>query len=200
MPTRDGAHAYTDEEKAEIIAHVLVNVACGRPVDRIFREDDMTENGISLPDQRTFWKWSFADEAGEIGQKLARAREYGVEALIDRAIATAETTQMGEEITIERDPEHEADRAAGGSVTDKDGNPVEGTVVKVKRTDMIAHRKLYIETMFKAAQMLKPKTYGPKLDVTSDGKQLGLAEAIEQGRKRVHQALLERQQQDEDSQ
>lgn len=170
MPTRDGKHAYTPEEKAEIIAHVLVNVACGRPVDRIFREDDMTENGIVLPDQRTFWKWTFADEAGEIGQKLARAREYGIEALLDKAISTAETPMIGEEVTVEKSE-------------DEDGAPE--TVVKVKRGDMTAHRKLYIETMFKAAQMLKPKKYGAKLDLTSGGKQLGIADQIELARKRV---------------
>lgn len=166
MPTKDGKHAYTDEERAEIIAHVLVNVACGRPVTRIFREDDMTENGYALCTENCFWKWVFADPDEKIGGKLARAREHGVEALIDKAIATAETTMIGEEVTVEKGE-------------DKDGAPE--TVVKVKRSDMTAHRKLYIETMFKAAQMLKPKTYGAKLDLTSNGKQLSMAEQVRAG-------------------
>jgi hypothetical protein len=183
---------YTDEERAEIIAHVLVNVACGRPVDRIFREDDLIANGVKLPAQSTFWLWLFQDESNELSGKLARAREYGVEALIDRAIATAETTQMGEEITIERDPEHQKDLDDGAEITDGDGNKYEGMTVKVKRSDMLAHRKLYIETMFKAAQMLKPKTYGPKLDLTSDGQKLGLGEELEAMRLREAEYMRNR--------
>jgi hypothetical protein len=176
MPTRDGKHAYSDEDKAEIIAHVLVNVACGRPVLRIFNEDDLTEQGIPLPDERTFWKWLFADPSDEIGQKLARAREFGVEALIDRAMVMAQDTMIGEEITEEP--------------VLVDGKQV-ATSRKTKRGDMTAHRKLYIETMFKAAQMLKPKKYGAKLDLTSDGKQLGAVEALEAARERVRRMLDE---------
>jgi hypothetical protein len=166
MPTKDGKHAYTDEERAEIIAHVLVNVASGRHVTRIFAEDDLTENGISLPYERTFWKWLFADPNDEIGQKLARARHFGVEALLDKAMAMAEHTMVGEEVTVEKASEDDENE----------------TVVKVSRRDMLGHRKLYIETMMKAAQMLKPKTYGPKLDLTSGGEKIDMAERVRRGR------------------
>ena len=33
--------------------------------------------------------------------------------------------------------------------------------------------------------MLKPKTYGPKLDLTSDGKALGISDAMRAAEKRV---------------
>jgi len=72
---------YTDEEKDEIIAHVLVQVATGRFVSRIFREDDTTKNGVKLPHVATFWEWVLQRE--ELDDKLARARERGVEALLD---------------------------------------------------------------------------------------------------------------------
>jgi hypothetical protein len=187
MPTKDGNHAYTDEERAEIIAHVLVNVACGRFVSRIFREDDMTENGILLPAEKTFWYWILVDDAandGELGKKLAQARTHGIEALLDEVPLIADTPVMGEEVSIERDPELEEDRKRG-SVTDLNGNPVDGTIVKVKRSDMIAHRKLQIETRIKIAQMMNPKKYGPKVDVTSGGEKIGAADAVQEARLRV---------------
>jgi hypothetical protein len=189
MPTKDGRHAYTDEERAEIIAHVFVNVACGRPVTRVFKEDDMTENGILLPSEKQFWHWMLIDDNndGELGKKLAQAREHGIEALLDKAIHMAEQPMAGEEVTIERDPEHQKDLDDGAKITDTSGTPYEGMIIKVKKGDMVAHRKLYIETMFKAAQMLKPKKYGAKLDLTSDGKQIGIADAIAAGRKRVQE-------------
>lgn len=180
---------YTDEQKAEIIAHVLVNVACGRPVDRIFREDDMTETGFKLPVQSTFWLWLFQDETEELSEKLVRAREFGVEALLDRAIATAETPMMGEEVTLERDPEEQKDRDEGAEITDRDGNPYDGMIVKVKKGDMIAHRRLLIETMFKAAQLLQPRKYGPKLDLTSGNKPIGVAAELEAARLRARDLL-----------
>jgi uncharacterized protein YbjQ (UPF0145 family) len=178
MGKHKGIPNYTDEEKAEIIAHVLVNVACGRPVDRIFREDDTTEGGvIPMPAQSTFWLWLFADETNELSEKLARAREYGIEALIDRAIATAETPMVGESHTIERI------KPADMDLDDMlDHGPEDR--VKTVIGDMTAHRKLYIETMFKAAQMLKPKKYGPKLDLMSGGKSLGLREELKEARQR----------------
>jgi hypothetical protein len=180
MPTKDGKHAYTEEEKAEIIAHVLVNVACGRPVDRIFREDDMTENGIMLCDQSCFWKWVFADPDDEIGGKLARAREYGIEALLDKAIDMAETPMTGESHTIERI------KPADMDINDLIDNGPQDRV-KTVVGDMTAHRKLYIETMFKAAQMLKPKKYGAKLDLTNSDGKLDMAEQVRRGIQRARE-------------
>lgn len=185
MPTKDGAHAYTDEEKAEIIAHVLVSVACGRFVSRVFREDDIIANGVQLPNQDTFWRWVLEDDNLDDGspdkqglsEKLVRARERGIEALIDECIDIA-------------------DDGTNDWITKERGD---GSEYETIDRDHVMRSKLRVETRLKLAAMLKPKKYGAKLDVTSDGKQLGLAEAIEQGRKRVHQALLERQQEGENN-
>jgi hypothetical protein len=174
--------SYTDEEKAEIIAHVLVNVASGRPVDRIFREDESTDVGIELCDQRTFWKWLFADEKDELGQKLARAREFGIEALLDKAISVAETPMMGESHVIERIKPADMD-------VDDIIDDVQQDLVKTTRGDMTAHRKLYIETMFKAAQMLK-------LDLTSKGERISVADELEAAMRREARRLREEQDRD----
>jgi hypothetical protein len=169
MPTKDGAHAYTDEEKAEIIAHVLVNVASGRFVSRVFREDDIIANGVRLPNQATFWRWIFEDDnlpedqSEKLCEKLVRAREFGVEALIDEAVDIADISTHD---TVIRE--------------DADGGTSERA-----NTEWITRSRLRVETRLKVAAMLKPKKYGAKLDLTSDGKRLGIAEQINLARQRV---------------
>jgi hypothetical protein len=61
-------------------------------------------------------------------------------------------------------------------------------IVKIRKEDMLGHRKLVVETYIKAAQMLKPKTYGPKLDLTSGGEKLGLSAELEAARRRAGQS------------
>lgn len=137
--------SYTDEEKTEVAAHVLVNVACGRFVSRIFREDETTAEGVRLPAAGTFWRWVLEDETGELDEKLVQARARGVEALLDETIDIADETEFD---TIR---------------TEESERP---------NSEWISRSRLRIETRIKLAQMLKPKTYGPKLDVTSGGEKL----------------------------
>lgn len=149
--------SYTEEQKDEIIAHVLVNVACGRYVSRIFREDEKTAQGVKIPAESTFWLWLFQDATDVLSEKLARAREFGIEAKLDEVLVIAETTMPGDTVT------EEPLMVNGQKVA---------TLRKVKTEDMLGHRRLLIETTFKAAQMLKPKKYGAKLDLTSGGERL----------------------------
>jgi hypothetical protein len=156
--------SYTDEERAEIVAHVLVNVATGRFVSRILREDKTTASGVKLPAHSTFWLWVFQDDgAGDgsekLSDKLARARQFGIEALLDETIDIADET-------------------AFDTIKDGEGN-------ERPNTEWISRSKLRIETRVKLAQMMKPKTYGPKVDVTSGGEKIGLVEALAAGNARV---------------
>lgn len=185
MPTKDGNKAYGDEEKAEIIAHVLVNVASGRFVSRVFREDDIIANGVQLPAISTFWKWvveddnlpeSAPDRLG-ISDKLARAREYGIEALLDETIDIADITTHD---TVIRED-------------------AEGGTSERANTEWIQRSKLRIETRIKLAQMLKPKRYGPKLDLTSDGEKIGIAAKIEAAQARYREGYARLEQQEEDN-
>ena len=154
----DTTTRYSPEERAKIIAHILAEVSGGRNVARILREDE------GMPSKAVFWQWHFSDE--QLQDQLARARENGIEALMDDAIDIAHTPMEGEIVTTE----------SGG-----EGGPV----TKTRREDMLGHRKLMIDTIIKAAQMMKPKKYGPKLDLTSGGEKIGMAEAIERGRQRA---------------
>jgi hypothetical protein len=165
---RPGNPGYSDEEKDEIIAHVLVNVACGRFVSRVFREDQTTATGVKMPNAVTFWKWCLLDETGELDKKLADARAKGIEALLDQTVDIADETQFDTIVTC-----------------DDEGNP---TGEKPNK-EWMARSKLRIETRVKLAQMMKPKTYGPKLDVTSDGQQLGVTDALDAARRRAEKAL-----------
>ena len=52
-------------------------------------------------------------------------------------------------------------------------------------SDDPAIRRVRITAREKAAQMLKPKKYGPKMDLNSNGQTLGLAEQLAARRKRA---------------
>jgi hypothetical protein len=173
MPTKDGKHAYTEEEKAEIIAHVLVNVACGRFVSRIFKEDDIISNGVQLPNPETFWRWVLEDDnlpdaapdKQGLSNKLARAREQGVEALLDEVV---DISDDGSNDWMEREYE------SGDSKIILNGEAVQRS-------------KLRIETRVKLAQMLKPKKYGAKLDLTNSDGKLDMAEQVRRGIQRARE-------------
>lgn len=158
---------YTDEQKAEVAAYVLINVACGRFVSRVFREDKTTDTGVKLPNAATFWRWVLEDETGELDEKLVRARERGIEALLDETIDIADDGRN--DTYLKELPS--------------------GLEVEAVDSDVIQRSKLRIETRIKLAQMLKPKTYGPKLDLTSGNKPIGIAAELEAARLRAREVL-----------
>jgi hypothetical protein len=147
--------SYSDKERAEIIEHVLAETATGRFISRILVEDE------NMPGASTFWRWIFADE--NLRAKVADARAHGVEALLDEC---GEIADDGRNDFVERE--------------NKDGS----TYVALDK-EAVLRSKLRVETRIKLAQMLKPKTYGPKLDLTSGGEKLGLSAEIEAARRRV---------------
>lgn len=127
---------YDGEEKEKILTHVLAEVAGGRPISRILREDD------DMPSPAAFWGWQLADP--DLMEKVTQARAHGSEALFDEAIDIADDLE-----------------------------------------DSPKSRSIRVTTRIKAAQMLKPKTYGPKLDLTSGGEKIGLSAEIEASRRRA---------------
>ena len=93
-----------------------------------------------MPSPSTVWNWTQADPA--ISDAIARARDAGFDAIALEALRIADTPIMGEEIT-----------------ESKDGPTI-------KRADMIAHRKLQVETRLKLLAKWDPKRYGDKPDIT----------------------------------
>lgn len=133
---------YSPEAKEQIKQHVLIEVATGRSVRRIIREDD------GLCSERVFWQWHLEDE--EFQQQLGRARQLGQEALLDDVHDIIDDATN--DVYIEYN---------------KDGDPV----AKLDG-DSIARARLRAEYRVKMAQMLNPKKYGAKVDVTSGGEKL----------------------------
>lgn len=130
------------EKKQKQLEHILGQVASGRSVNKVLKEDG------EMPSACTFWRWHFQDV--ELQNKLARARETGVEAILAEVIDIA-------------------DEDNGDAVIeyDKDGQPyatIDGQTVQ--------RSKLRAEMRLKYAQMIAPRKYGAKLDVTSGGEKL----------------------------
>lgn len=169
--------AAPEYDRELVIAHVLAELSAGIPLSRVLGPD----REPWLCTERCFWKWyheADPDEVAGLVQKVARARQCGVEARIERALEIAETPMMGEVHTIERI------KPADMDLNDLiDDGPQD--LVKTTRADMLGHRKLMVDTAFKAAQMLKPKSYGPKLDLTSAGEKIALSAELEAARKRA---------------
>lgn len=137
---KSGPPGYQPEEIEKMLDHILQELSKGRALSRILREDD------GMPSPPTVIKWQEQDP--DIAAKVVRAREIGIETLLDETLEIADTPQLGVRI-----------------VTDKDGT-------REHEEDMLGHRKLRIDTRQKYAQMIAPRKYGNKLDVTSGGEKL----------------------------
>lgn len=141
---------YSDEERQNILEHIYGEVSSGRSLHSILLEDD------DMPGSSTFWRWHMADEA--VRDNLAHARLNGVEALMEKAVHVAENPQMGFSVTSK-------------PITNKEGDVI-AEVEETKREDMLGHRRLMVDTYLKRAQMIAPRKYGPKLDLTSGNEPL----------------------------
>lgn len=149
-----------ERTREEIIDFILMEMAAGRSLNSIVTEEE------GMPSWTTFWRWYQAD--AELEKKVARAREIGIEALMETALHVATTPMEGMEETIEH-----------GS---------KGVMRRRVKKDMLGHRRLAVDTIIKRAQMMKPKTYGPRLDLTSDGEKLTtIADGITAGNKRLEE-------------
>ena len=140
VPRTKRASKAIDRDKA--IPIILAGVASGKALDAVLKDNP------DLPSASTFWRWHMEDES--LRDNLARARENGVEVHMDEALLIADTPMEGTVVTRKRD---------------RDGNEYD----EVRREDMLGHRKLQIETRIKRAQMIAPRKYGPRVDVTSGG-------------------------------
>ena len=101
------------------------------------------------PSDGTVYDWLEDDAKREKveSSRFAHARDIGEEVILQECMEIADTPQVGEIVTEKGD----------------------GTV-EVKRTDMIEHRKLRIETRLKLLAKWNPKKYGDKLAHTgADG-------------------------------
>lgn len=94
-----------------------------------------------MPAWRTVYLWR--EEDSEFDAAIARARNIGEEAILEDTLLIADTQERGQVITSKEWGE------------------------EVREEDMIAHRKLKIETRLKLLAKWNPKKYGDKVDHTS---------------------------------
>ena len=83
----------------------------------------------------------WAEKHQGVSGRIAQARLDGYDAIAQEAMEIANTPITGEE-------------------TEYDGN---GVLTKIKRADMIAHRKLQVETRLKLLAKWDPKRYGDRV-------------------------------------
>jgi hypothetical protein len=132
---------YTPAMIAELTAEICTRIAQGEPLRQICREHHM-------PGWVTVYEWIKTDD--DFAERFARARELGYDAIAEETLEIANTPIMGEELELE-------------------GQGADAKVTKVKRSDMLGHRKLQIETRLKLLAKWSPKKYGDKQQVEMSG-------------------------------
>lgn len=140
---------WTDEAKDQAIQHIVSELASGRPVSRVLREDD------GMPHRSTFYGWLFSDDG--LADKVERAREFGATALIDEATDIADDATDDAEIVYDEK----------GRGEDRQSYPrarINGKAIR--------RASLQVDTRLKLAAMIAPRRYGAKLDLTSGGDKL----------------------------
>lgn len=118
---------------------------------------DLVSNGVNLrkvcrmegmPAWRTVYDWVV--EKPDFAARLARAREMGYDSLAEEALEISNTPEIGTKKVF-----------SSGADEKKDS-------VTVTEEDMIAHRKLQIETRLKLLAVWDPKRYGNKVQLGGD--------------------------------
>lgn len=99
----------------------------------------------AMPPWRTVYDWQTAHP--EFSARIAHARELGEEAIIQDCLTIADTPLIGEEV----------EESENG--------------LKVKRGDMLGHRKLQIETRLKLLAKWNPRKWGDKIDLNHGGQE-----------------------------
>lgn len=141
---------YTDEISAEI----LERLSAGEPLAQICRDEGM-------PRVRTVSDWKRAHP--EFGLAFADARDDGYDAIAADCLRIADTPLPGtiekfEWVLVDGDPTNPAIKPKR-----------EWRCTERRVEDMIAHRKLQIETRLKLLAKWDPRRYGDRLALNHSG-------------------------------
>lgn len=134
-------------DRAAVMAHVCAELRLGRSLDSICREAGMPHAGTILT-------WVEDDPQG-IGQDYAHAREIGYRRLADEIIEIADKTH--EWVTVQ---DLDSD---GRPVFDDKGEPVLKKVLMPLSSDVVAHKRLQVDTRKWMLSKVLPKIYGDKV-------------------------------------
>ena len=134
-------------DRAAVSAHVCSELKAGRSLESICKD-------AGMPTVATFLDWVSQDPDG-IGKDYAHAREIGYALLAEEIIAIADKTH--EWVTVqELDPD-------GKPLFDTKGAPRLKQVLMPLNSDVIAHKRLQVDTRKWMLSKMLPKVYGDKV-------------------------------------
>lgn len=134
-------------DREAVSEYVCSELKRGRSLESICKEDGM-------PHVATFLDWVAADPEG-LGQDYAQAREIGYSLLADEIIAIADKTH--EWVTIQELDED------GKPLFDAKGAPRLKQVLLPLNSDVVAHKRVQIDTRKWMLSKMLPKVYGDKV-------------------------------------
>lgn len=121
----------------------------------------------NMPHKVTVFRWlSLSNEelwANDFRNQYARAKQESADMMAEEILEIANTPSRGK-VTITR------------TTKDKDGNEV--TVTEVREDDMLGHRRLQVDTRKFLMAKMKPKIYGDKMDLTTDGEKIEIGRGM----------------------
>ena len=152
------AAAASKRPRAAVMADVCEVLAAGESLEEACRRV------ADAPSTAAVMKWVMADPEG-LGSEYARAREIGYRLLGDKIARIAAETHAW--VTVhEQGPD-------GAFLYEPDGSPRLKQVLAPLSSDVIAHKRLLVDTLkWKLSKML-PKVYGDKITQEHTGKDGG---------------------------
>lgn len=136
-------------DRAAVAEHICSQLKAGRSLDDICKRD------AGMPDTGTFMQWLAEDSPPGISHEYAQAREIGYALLAEEIIKLSDKT--GEWVEV-----HKTD-SDGKPLFDKAGNPVMHKVHVPLSADVIAHKRLQIDTRKWMLSKMLPKIYGDRV-------------------------------------
>jgi len=120
-----------------------------------------------MPSVKTVFLWlSESNEElwrDDFLHQYTRAKQEAADAMAEEILDISNTPTKGK-VTVTR------------TSKDKDGNEV--TVTEVREDDMLGHRRLQIDTRKFLMAKMKPKIYGDKMDLTTDGEKIEIGRGM----------------------
>lgn len=121
---------------------ICSEIADGKSLRTVCSKDNM-------PDKSTVFRWLRLPSFNAFRDQYARACEARADAFAEDMLYIASTPEVGQIVTVKNAPD--------------------GLETTTKTEDMLGHRRLLVDTLKWNMARMKPKKYGDKIDITSDG-------------------------------
>lgn len=161
--TKGAVHLSARKYDRQVVsAQICEELKLGRSLESICKPEGM-------PSVATFLEWVKSDPSG-VGKDYAHAREIGYTLLADEIVALSDKTH--EWVTVHAlDPN-------GDPMYDEKGEPVLKKMLLPLNSDVIAHKRVQIDTRKWMLSKMLPKVYGDKITqehTGADGGPIALA-------------------------